>query len=107
MMNNTDISLQLYPVVVGVAARGHDIDKFATLSAYGHAWLSNLVSAAVRLVPLGQSDGQAIIAALQQTLADTIVRAVETKPERLTSSTFMADICSMHHESQYTRLFRS
>jgi len=106
-MENIKTSLLLYPVVVGLAARGHSIDHSATLSAYGHAWLSNLVSAAVRLVPLGQSDGQAIIAALQQTLSETVRRAIETKPEQLSTSTLMADICSMHHETQYTRLFRS
>jgi len=106
-LQKNDTDSPLYPVVVGLAARGHNIDKSATLSAYGHAWLANLVSAAIRLVPLGQTNGQAIIVALQQTLSDTIVHALETGPEQLSTSTLMADICSMHHETQYTRLFRS
>lgn len=103
----TEKSMLLYPIVVGVAARGHHMDKMATLSAYGHAWLSNLVSAAVRLVPLGQSDGQSIIAELQHILTETIESAEKCTPSTLSTSTFMSDIYSMQHETQYTRLFRS
>jgi len=96
-----------YPVVVGIAARGHQIDKTTLMSAFGHAYLSNLVSAAVRLVPLGQTDGQRLIASLNHPLLETIERALTTSPTDLATSTLMADITSMHHETQYTRLFRS
>ena len=96
-----------YPVAVGVAARGHGIPRETTLSAYGHAFAANLVSAAVRLIPLGQTDGQKITAALEPFVADAVRIALETPPDRVTSSCFLADICSMQHESQYTRLFRS
>lgn len=102
-----DKTTYLYPIVVGVAARGHRVGKIATLTAYGHAWISNLVSAAVRLVPLGQSDGQRIIARLQQTLNKTVQIAENCAPDVPGTSTFMSDICSMQHETQYTRLFRS
>ncbi len=96
-----------YPVAVGVVARGHGVAREATLAAYGHAFVANLVSAAVRLIPLGQTEGQRITAALEPDVADAARLALRTPPDRVTSSCFLADICSMQHESQYTRLFRS
>ena len=96
-----------YPVAVGAVAAGHGIDKTDTLTAYGHAFVSNLVSAAIRLIPLGQTDGQRIIARLQSSVNRSVVRALNTPLDRVATSTLMVDITSMNHETQYTRLFRS
>ena len=96
-----------YPVVVGVAARGADIPLTQVLEAYLHAFAANLVSAAVRVIPLGQTDGQLTTAALEDVVAMTAQRALETHPDELATTAFMADIASMKHETQYTRLFRS
>jgi len=97
------------PVVVGVAAAGHDIPLDATLRGYLHAFAANLASAAVRLIPLGQTDGQRAIAAMEQVTAETAsqVLALDHPLDRLASNTFINDWCSMRHETQYTRLFRS
>ncbi|MBV1907053.1 MAG: urease accessory protein UreF [Pseudomonadales bacterium] len=102
-----DHSQHLYPVVVGVAAKGHAIGKHSAMLAFGHAYIANLVSAAVRLVPLGQTDGQCIIAEQEPLLADTVQSAMSSTLGQLSNSTVMADITSMRHETQYTRLFRS
>ncbi|WP_262690840.1 urease accessory protein UreF [Kordiimonas aestuarii] len=96
-----------YPVVVGVAARGAGIALLQVLEAYLHAFAANLVSAAVRLIPLGQTDGQLIMAALESVVAAAALEAVATPPDDLATTAFMADVASMKHETQYTRLFRS
>ena len=96
-----------YPVAVGVAAAGHGIALEAALSAYLHAVTANLISAGVRLIPLGQTDGQRLLAALEPVVATTATRALTTPLDQLGSAAFRADIASMRHETQYTRLFRS
>lgn len=96
-----------YAVAVGCAAAGHRIPLESTLHGYLHAFAANLVSAAVRLVPLGQTDGQRITAALEGTIGETAKRALTTEPDAVSSTAMMVDICSMKHETQHTRLFRS
>ena len=96
-----------YPVAVGVAAAGHDIPLEPTLTAFLHAVAANLVSAGVRLVPLGQTDGQRVLASLEPVIAATASRALVSALDDTGGATFRADIASMRHERQYTRLFRS
>jgi urease accessory protein len=96
-----------YPVAVGVAAAGHGIAAEPALSAYLHAVTANLISAGVRLIPLGQTDGQRLLAALEPVVATTVVRALATPLDQLGGAAFRADIASIRHETQYTRLFRS
>ena len=96
-----------YPVAVGVVCAGHGVSLAATLQALLHALTSNWISAGVRLVPLGQTDGQRVLASLETLIHDTAARAAQASLDDLGSATFRADIGSMRHESQYTRLFRS
>lgn len=96
-----------YPIVVGVAAAGHKVPLEATLHAYLHAFAANMVSAAVRLIPLGQTDGQLITAALADVIPAVVKSALNADLDTLSTNTLMADIGSMRHETQYTRLFRS
>lgn len=99
--------LIVFPIAVGAAARGHNIAEQAAMKAYAHAFVANLVSAAVRLIPLGQTDGQKITASLLDPVTAAVKKACDTPLDRVTSSCIMADITSMQHEIQYTRLFRS
>ncbi|MEM8547068.1 MAG: urease accessory protein UreF [Pseudomonadota bacterium] len=96
-----------YPVALGHVAADQHISRDATLHAYAHAFVANLISAIVRAVPLGQSDGQRILAGLEPVLIEAVDRAAETPLTQLVAYTPMSDICSMQHEVQYTRLFRS
>jgi len=96
-----------YPVAVAVTAAGHGIALEPALHAYLHAVAANLISAGVRLIPLGQTDGQRVLAALEPAVADACNRAVISSLDELASAAFRTDIASMRHESQYTRLFRS
>jgi urease accessory protein len=96
-----------YPVAVGVAAAGHGIAAPPALNAYLHAVTANLISAGVRLIPLGQTDGQRLLAALEPAVAATAARALQTPLDRVGAAAFRADLATMRHETQYTRLFRS
>ena len=97
----------VYPVAVGVVSAAHAIPLAPTMHAFLHALTSNWISAGARLVPLGQTDSQRVLALLEPAVAATAARALDASLEDLGSATFRADLASMRHESQYTRLFRS
>lgn len=96
-----------YPVAVGSAAARHGIELADALTAYLHAFASNLVQACVRLVPLGQRDGVATLAALEPVILRAAQRAAVSTLGDLGSCSIRADIISMNHEIQYSRVFRS
>jgi urease accessory protein len=96
-----------YPIAVGVTAAGHGIAVEPALHAYLHAVTANLISAGVRLIPLGQTDGQRLLAAFEPVVAATATRALSTPLDGAGGAAFRADLASMLHETQYTRLFRS
>jgi len=96
-----------YPVAVAVAAAGHGVPVEAALSAYLQALAANLVSAGIRLIPLGQTDGQRVLAALESDIGATVQRALALPLDEVGSAAFRADLAGMRHETQYTRLFRS
>jgi len=96
-----------YPIAVGVAAAGHAIAIEHSVAAYVQAIAANLVSAGVRLIPLGQTAGQRVLAALEEVVAATAGRALATALDEVGSASLRADMAGMQHERQYTRLFRS
>ncbi|MGO9400736.1 MAG: urease accessory protein UreF [Xanthobacteraceae bacterium] len=95
------------PVAVGVACAGHGIACETALPAFLQALTANWISAGVRLIPLGQTDGQRVLAALETIVAATAARALATPLDDIGSAAFRADVATMRHETQYTRLFRS
>lgn len=96
-----------YPVAVGVVSAMHGVPLPATLHAFLHAVVSNWISAGARLIPLGQTDSQRLLAALEPSVTGTAARALSASLDDLGSATFRADLAAMRHETQYTRLFRS
>jgi urease accessory protein len=96
-----------YPVAVGAACAGHSISLVPALRAFLTAICANWVSAGVRLVPLGHTDGQCVLSALEPAVAASVKRALAAGLDDLASATFRADLASARHETQYTRLFRS
>jgi urease accessory protein len=92
---------------VGAACAWHGIPLAAALAAYLQAVAANLISAGVRLIPLGQTDGQRAVAALEPVVARAADAALAADLEALGTSSPLLDWCSMKHETQYTRLFRS
>ena len=97
----------VYPVAVGFVAAAHGIPLQPTLHAFLHAVVSNWISAGSRLIPLGQTDSQRVLAALESVVAATAERAIHAALNDVGSATFRADLASLRHETQYTRLFRS
>lgn len=96
-----------FPIAFGLAAALWDIGADTAVLGYLQSWAANLVSAAVRLVPLGHTDGQRVLAQL----GDTILAAAGNIPS-LADDEFVAcnwglALASMSHETLYSRLFRS
>lgn len=92
---------------LAVAARQHDIAVEATLEAYAIALLNSLVSAAIRLGIVGQFDGQRVIADLLPSLRRQCSGVPKATEDDLGAATWGADLASLLHETQTTRLFRS
>jgi urease accessory protein len=97
----------VHPVAVGLVTAAHGIPLPSALHAFLHALVSNWISAGSRLVPLGQTDSQRVLAGLESVVAATAARALIASLDDLGSATFRADLASLRHETQYTRLFRS
>lgn len=102
-----DDAPRAYPVAVGVAAKRAGIDPVMTCAAFLHAFAANLTSAAIRLIPLGQTEGQAVLARMTHLCQQIAEDTAHLTTDDIGSSTFAADIASMQHETQYSRQFRS
>ncbi|MEJ0019863.1 MAG: urease accessory protein UreF [Acetobacteraceae bacterium] len=96
-----------YPVAVGALAAHHGIAEDATAAGYLQAFATNLISAAVRLVPLGQSAGLRVLAALEPVILHVTDATRTATLDDLGGCAFRSDLAAMLHETQYTRLFRS
>lgn len=96
-----------YPVAVGVAGAGHGVDGDALIHAYLHALTANWISAGARLIPLGQSASLRVLASLGPRIASTAARAGGATLDDIGGATLRADLSTMRHETQYTRLFRT
>ncbi|MBV1693203.1 MAG: urease accessory protein UreF [Hyphomicrobiales bacterium] len=96
-----------YPVAVGAAAAALPAPLMAALSAYAIAAVANFTSTAIRLSVTGQTGAQRVLAGTMGDI-DTACRAAQQATlDDLGSSTFLSDLCSLLHETQHTRLFRS
>ncbi len=95
------------PVALGAAFRAEGIDEDAACVAALHAAVSALVSAAVRLVPLGQTDGLRAIASLEPLVLRTVQRSRDATLDEVGGMCMRSDIAAMRHETQRTRLFRT
>jgi urease accessory protein len=96
-----------YPVAVAAAAAGHGIPLLEALEAFILGFVANLVSAAVRLGVIGQTDGQRVIAALVPQVRELAALARDGGLDDLGTCAFRSDLAALAHETQYTRLFRS
>lgn len=96
-----------YPVALGAAARRENLIKEDIIAAYLHAFSANLISAAIRLVPLGQTQGQHILLALTPEINACAAEASDADEDDLSSTTFLSDVASMRHETLHTRIFRT
>lgn len=102
-----DVPDLMYPVAVGRAAGLKALPAGTTAAMYLQALASNLVSAAIRLMPLGQTNGQVVLAALTPLCHETAREALAADPDDLWSNAWGSDIASMRHETMEPRLFQS
>lgn len=103
----TELQSLSYPVAVGRAARLQELPLELTTQMYLQSFVSNLAAAAMRLVPLGQTEGQRMIAALMPQVRDVATDTLSQGLDALGASSFLSDIASMKHETQYSRIFRT
>ena len=96
-----------YPVAVGACAAAHGLPLADTAQAFAQAFAANIISAGVRLIPLGQTDGLRVVARLEPLIPTVVADALRADLDDIGGIAVMADIASMRHETQYTRLFRS
>ena len=94
-------------VVLGVRLAGEGAPFSVALPVFLQSYIANLITAGVRLIPLGQTDGQLAIAELEHVMEAASAQAAAGTIDDLGSAAFMVDLASMAHETQYTRLFRS
>jgi len=94
-------------VVLGIRSARQGIPANLALPAFLQSYIANLVTAGVRLIPLGQTDGQRAIAELEDVVQAASTQAKSATIDDLGSAAFMVDLASIAHETQYTRLFRS
>lgn len=97
----------MMPVVLGDAARQLDLPVEEVIALYLQGFLSNLVAAAQRLMPLGQTEAQGVLARLSTVCLDCAMRAVQADESDIASCAFASDIASMRHETLETRIFQS
>jgi urease accessory protein len=106
-MHGLDLPDLPYPIAVGRAAALQAIPLDMTLRFYLSAFTSNLISAAVRRIPLGQTDGQAMLARLHPVIEAVAADAPGTPLDDLSATCFAADIAAMQHETLYSKTFRT
>ncbi|MBW4671302.1 MAG: urease accessory protein UreF [Cyanomargarita calcarea GSE-NOS-MK-12-04C] len=96
-----------YAIAFAIAAVHWQIHLQAALLGYLHSWLSNLITAGVKLIPLGQTTGQLLLLELQPLLTDAVAKTLTLKDDEMSCCSWGLSLASMQHETQYTRLFRS
>lgn len=106
-LTERDLSPSPMPIAVGQAAQSLGLPIQQVIALYLHAFTANLVSAAVRFVPLGQTEGQGVLAGLHPLIQSLAAKAATTSLADITTSTLRADLAAMGHETMTTRIFRT
>jgi len=96
-----------YPIAFALAASTLEASPRDVLLAYTFGWAENMVQAAIKAVPLGQSAGQRILARLAAAIPAAVNQALDTGDADRQAFSPMLAILSAQHETQYSRLFRS
>ena len=92
---------------VGIAARRLSLSAPQVAAFYLHGFASNLVSAAVRFVPLGQTEGQRVLQALHAPITAIAARAAEATLDDIGTAALGADLAAMRHETMDVRIFKT
>lgn len=96
-----------YAIAFGIAAAHWQIDLSSAILGYLHSWTTNLITAGIKLIPLGQTAGQKLLLELHVNLSSATQDILSLDDDDLNSCGWGLSLASMAHETQYTRLFRS
>lgn len=96
-----------YPVALGLGVRALDLPLTLAVQMYLHAWIGSVVSACQRLMALGQTRAQGIVAALAPLCSEVAARTETCTLDDLASQSFASDIAAMRHETLNPRIFRT
>lgn len=96
-----------YPIAFGIAAAYWQIPPESAILAYLQSWATNLITAGVKLIPLGQTTGQQLLLDLHPIILKVTPEILTLADDELSSFNWGLTLASMAHETQYTRLFRS
>lgn len=96
-----------YAIAFGIAIAHWQISIKAGLLGYLHSWATNLITAGVKLIPLGQTAGQQLLLDLQPLFSTAALEILVLEDDQLACCSWGLSLASMQHETQYTRLFRS
>lgn len=96
-----------YAIAYGLAAAQWQLPEQDTILAYLHSWSSNLINAGVKLIPLGQTQGQQGLMTLYPLIKQVSQEILRLEDDQLESCGWGLTLASMSHETQYSRLFRS
>lgn len=106
-MTGRALPARLSPVAVGEAAAGLDLPARDVIALYLQGFATNLVTIAIRHVPLGQTEGQAVLARLLPVIGDLANRAAEAGLDDLGGCALAGDLAALRHETQEVRIFRT
>lgn len=106
-MTGTPMPARPLPIAVGAAAAGLGLEKSQVIALYLHAFASNLVSVAVRFVPLGQNDGQSALSRLHPLMSRLAEETAGMAVDQIASAALGADMAAMRHEGLDVRIFKT
>ena len=95
------------PIALALAAKNESIDQNLVLPAYLHSFCSNLISVAMRLIPIGQTDGQKTLRELSPLISDSVRAVAKSDKDDLGSACFLSDVSAMQHEYLQPRVFKT
>ena len=95
------------PIALALAAKNESIDQNLVLPAYLHSFCSNLISVAMRLIPIGQTDGQKTLRELSPLISDSVRSVAKSDKDDLGSACFLSDVSAMQHEYLQPRVFKT
>ena len=96
-----------YAIAFGIASAHWQIHLSAAILGYLHSWATNLITAGVKIIPLGQTAGQELLLNLQPLISHAATEIISLKDDEIACCSWGLSLASMQHETQYTRLFRS
>ena len=95
------------PIALALAAKNESIDQNLVVPAYLHSFCSNLISVAMRLIPIGQTDGQKTLRELSPLILDSVKSVAKSDIYDLGSNCFLSDVSAMQHEYLQSRVFKT